>query len=288
MSQPSELLALQENGLFSETEPSQQENSHDDFKRRETMMMQKEAAPAVECYGGGAQETQQAAAATIQRPAGSFRVVRRPGDYEPAQHELLKVEKRLPEDTFSMIMISSCRTLPFFFGVLITVFQLCTYVLVLVDVIDLSDRVNPFGIPANVDVAVRIAQVIALIILIPLQDEVIEGLVLINDGYQKEALEAKFAGTSENKFVFSVCSRLLVGMLSIVTSFLLIIIEPEVLGIFFNFIALQFINDLVSSCRTHDFIQFAGAHAVRAFSGQFVFSTWCSRDHWIFHPSWGI
>ena len=38
--------------------------------------------------------------------------------------------------------------------------------------------------------------------------------------------------------------RLVVGLLSILTSFLLIMIEEDVMEIFFNFIALQFINDL--------------------------------------------
>ena len=81
--------------------------------------------------------------------------------------------------------------------------------------------------------------------LIPLQDEIVEGMILINDGYQKEALEKKFHECSYSKFVLSVTCRMLVGTLSIFASFLLIMIESQVLEIFFNFIALQFINDLV-------------------------------------------
>ncbi|KAL7555714.1 hypothetical protein ACA910_009879 [Epithemia clementina (nom. ined.)] len=182
--------------------------------------------------------------ATIQRPGGDYRVLRRPGEHEPSECEQDKIEKRLPEDTFSMVMISPYWTPSFWFGMLVSIFQFATYVLVLVDVTDMSDGVNPFGFPANVDVAVRVAEVIALIILVPLQDEVIEGLILINDGYQRDALESKFSDASKTKFVLSVTLRMIVGALSIVTSFLLIMIESDVLDIFFNFIALQFINDL--------------------------------------------
>ena len=104
------------------------------------------------------QQQQQQQTATIQRPGGSFRVVRLPGEYEPSENERLQTEKRLPEDTFSMVMIAPYRSMPFSFGMLVTFFQFATYILVLIDVTDTSDGVNPFGFPANVDPAVRIAQ----------------------------------------------------------------------------------------------------------------------------------
>ena len=104
------------------------------------------------------QQQQQQQTAKIQRPGGSFRVVRLPGEYEPSENERLQTEKRLPEDTFSMVMIAPYRSMSFSFGMLVTFFQFATYILVLIDVTDTSDGVNPFGFPANVDPAVRIAQ----------------------------------------------------------------------------------------------------------------------------------
>ena len=180
----------------------------------------------------------------IQRPTGAYRIIRSPDDAGPTDSERFKIEKRLPEDTFSLTCVAKTNSTGFWYGIGTSVFQFTTYIVVISDVIDVSNTGNPFDFPANVDIPVRIAETIALIILIPLQDEILEGLILINDGYQSEALETKFHFTSRSKFLLSLILRLVVGFLSVFTSFILIMVESSVLEIFFNFIALQFINDL--------------------------------------------
>ena len=180
----------------------------------------------------------------IQRPTGAERIYRTPEEPGPTEAERGLVEKRLPEYTFSLTMINPANSLTFWFGMGTSCFQFLTYTLVIIDVIDTSIKHNPFDFPANVDIAVRISQVIALVILIPLQDEILEFLILTSDGYKNETFAQKFPFVSRKKYLLSLFLRLSVGCLSVFTSFILIMIESTVLDIFFNFIALQFINDL--------------------------------------------
>ena len=95
----------------------------------------------------------------IQRPAGSVRVFRNfRQSLTTTESERGRVEKRLPEDTFSFVMIAKMGSFPFYYATMIAFFQFSVYVLVCVNVISAKDKTNPIGFPANVPPSVRIAE----------------------------------------------------------------------------------------------------------------------------------
>jgi len=99
-------------------------------------------------------------------------------------------ELTLPEDTFSFMVLVPFHSYPFVVSVMVFTTQMTVFLLMLFDISDWGAPDNNwFGIPANIDPAVRAAQVVALIITILTQGDVIKGLELIRvqstEGFQQ-------------------------------------------------------------------------------------------------------
>ena len=100
-------------------------------------------------------------------------------------------DQTLPEDTFSFIIVSTGCGTAFNAATLVFLTQMAVFLLMLVDMTDPSaDNGNIFGIPANIGMAVRVGQVVALVITILTQDDVIKGIELIRVAHSSSFQQA--------------------------------------------------------------------------------------------------
>jgi len=79
----------------------------------------------------------------------------------------LDLDRVLPQDSFSFIMVAQACSMPFNFGMFIYVFQIATFSLVTLDLLSSGDGSNNvFGIPGDVTAQLRASQFIAILVAV--------------------------------------------------------------------------------------------------------------------------
>ena len=187
-------------------------------------------------------------------------------------------EQTLPHDTYSYMMLlptnRGCGRFlsnPTLYYVIIVIFiQVLTLSLVLSDRLASSTLdYNTLNIPADVDIQVRLAQCVALLIVVFTQDDTIVALRQLDDGYHAQLTDT-FTAISFTKWLLSNICRLLVGWLELFVAFLLIVQEDSVIDIFLNFLAVAFVSEVDN---------LAHALALQGFAGTRV-QTMAERVHY--------
>mmetsp|Transcript_10106 Transcript_10106/g.18409 ORF Transcript_10106/g.18409 Transcript_10106/m.18409 type:complete len:683 (-) Transcript_10106:187-2235(-) len=148
----------------------------------------------------------------------------------------------LSEDVFSFMYMSPIKSPAFVYGVLVFSFQVLVLALIMSDLLDISSE-NPTGIPPGVSSPVTCAQFLALLIVVATQDDMITSLIGILDGYDAAILKIEPSALMWKFFVSNGC-RLGGGLLYLTVSFFLIIQSTNILGLFLNLAALNFISTL--------------------------------------------
>lgn len=150
----------------------------------------------------------------------------------------------LPEDSFSVLKVSSLHSVAFWAAILVYFVQVGCFLLLLFNLTENSnDDGNPLDIPANVTPAVRVTQVILLTIAVLSQDATRTGIALIYKGYTPAMKEA-FPNLSWWKFYGAVFLRIAEGSLGVGVTFLLIFDSEVVIDLLLNFTAMEFISQL--------------------------------------------
>jgi len=98
-------------------------------------------------------------------------------------------------------------------------------------------------IPANVPHAVKIAQYASIFVALLMEEEIPTGLYLLRR-IPKHYFVSKFPELQYGRFVCSCVLRIFMGYLFLLNVFLILIQANNVLEIFFDFIALQFLQQL--------------------------------------------
>lgn len=101
-------------------------------------------------------------------------------------------------------------------------------------------------IPANVDKAVKTAQYTSIFIALLMEEEIPTGLYLLKR-ISRQYFIRTFPELSYHQFVFSNVLRIVLGYLFLINVLLILIVADDVMEIFFDFIALQFIQQLGKS-----------------------------------------
>ncbi|CAB9522004.1 expressed unknown protein [Seminavis robusta] len=154
------------------------------------------------------------------------------------------LEQHLSEDTFGFLLATPVSSAPFYMGIGVLLFQVAIYVLMVMNLLDVDQASeNLFGVPANVNWPVWIAQIIAIIIAVITQDDIRTGLDMLREGYGAE-MQVAFPHSNRWKFVLSVFARMLGGSLGLITNFLLIVTSSTVIDLLLNFTALAFVGQL--------------------------------------------
>ena len=155
-------------------------------------------------------------------------------------------EELLPDDTFSFLQIAPPISLTFATGIIVFIIEAVTLAFLALDSIDPSDSENPLQVPPNIEAPVRASQVLAILISVVSQDNVVESLKCFHDGDISEDLEAAgFEGkVSQFRYWGGVFLRFITGIGALATTFMLIIASETNLDLLLNFTAVEFVSQL--------------------------------------------
>ena len=161
----------------------------------------------------------------------------------------------LPDDVYSMLFIANWRSFAFWYAFFVFTLQLLILFLVgwdlLKDYPNEQDE-NKLNVPAIVDFwQVAAAQGLAILIAVVNQDDITITLILVAVGisppFRKAlpSLQGKYpGGATQFQFWLANFLRLSEGLLVVVVSFFFIVQADNVLDIFLNFAAIEFVAEL--------------------------------------------
>jgi len=149
----------------------------------------------------------------------------------------------LPESTYTLMITENICSLSFLAAIVACTIAIFSLVIVLINELDNGDEDNPLGLPAGVTREVRMAQFLGVIIGVLMEEEIPLGLEILAHALvaQRTANSRKY---SFNRIVLSSILRLCVGYLFLLSLFLTVIQESDVLDIFFDVLALEFVETI--------------------------------------------
>lgn len=149
----------------------------------------------------------------------------------------------LPESTFSFMITE--KILSFGFVTSIVVFLLAMTCLFMAhrNQADQGRPGNPLGLPPNVQVEVRVAQYLMLLVGVLMEHEIPDGLELIGKGME-QILSGDHHVLCMRKILLSSLLRLCMGYMFLLTLFVAVAQSDNVLDLFFNVLALEFVENI--------------------------------------------
>jgi hypothetical protein len=102
---------------------------------------------------------------------------------------------------------------------------------------------NPLGLPPNVQIEVRVAQYLMLLIGVLMEHEIPDGLEMIGKGME-QLLSDDHHVLSMRKILLSSLLRLCMGYMFLLTLFVAVVQSDNVLDLFFNVLALEFVENI--------------------------------------------
>lgn len=133
----------------------------------------------------------------------------------------------LTQSTHSFLFTEPTRSLPFVFAILVVIISYVCLLLALFNNLyqDWSPD-NPFNVPVGVTLDVKIAQYLALLIGLIMEEEIPESLYLLRT-ISKKTLGSKVIGRAKpnvifGKFIFCALVRIVMGYVSIVCDWILL------------------------------------------------------------------
>jgi len=151
----------------------------------------------------------------------------------------------LPESTYTLLMTENLISIPFATGIIAAAISMMCLVLALKNELDNETPGNPLGLPAGVRTEVRMAQYLGVLVGVLMEDEIPQALELIGKG-----AEQKIAAISDARFfsmrrvVLPSLLRMVVGYTFLCCLFLTVVQENTVLDIFFDVLALEFVESI--------------------------------------------
>lgn len=151
----------------------------------------------------------------------------------------------LQESTHTLLYTEPINSAPFIISILIaTLSIICLFLALFNNGVTRSDIREV--IPANVDKSVKVAQYICIIVALLMEEEIPIGLYQL-ERISRQYFISTFPELSYRQFVFSNVLRIVMGYLFLVNVLLILWKASDVMEIFFDFIALQFIQQLGES-----------------------------------------
>ena len=147
----------------------------------------------------------------------------------------------LPQSTHTLLFTEPVCSKSFQFSVAIATLSILCLLLALTNNGITLDGIGQ--VPANVGIAVKIAQFASIFIALLMEEEIPTGLYLLRR-IPKTYFKSKFPELCYSKFVAACILRIFLGYLFLVNVLFLLMMSDNVLDIFFDFIALQFLQQL--------------------------------------------
>lgn len=150
---------------------------------------------------------------------------------------------RLPQSSHSWIFTARLCSLPFWTAVGIVVISYTGLLLSFSNLLTEGEPGKLLGVPCQVNPSVRIAQYLAMIIALIMEEEIPQALFLLRH-ISKKSLLTEFPGFRFWRFILSAFIRLVMGYMFLINTFCVVAQADTVLGIFYDVLALQFLQQL--------------------------------------------
>ena len=151
---------------------------------------------------------------------------------------------KLTQSTYSFLFTEPVHSVPFAFAVSILLISYTCLILALVDNIYIGyTPENPFSVPVGVTGVVKTAQYLALLVGSIMEEEIPESLHILRM-ISRSTLPKVDSNFQYRKFVICAMLRIIMGYLFIVNMFVVVVQATRVIDIFFNVLALQFLQQV--------------------------------------------
>jgi len=161
-------------------------------------------------------------------------------DLDESVHEPIT----LPESTHTLFFTQPICSLSVGYATGIVILSsLCLFMALFDNLYSDSSPDNPLAIPEGVNRSVRGAQYLAIFITLIMEEEIPTGIVLLRTITQ-DSFHAKFPNRSYKKFVAAALLRIFLGYAFLVNVYIILAQATGVLEIFYDVLALQFIQQL--------------------------------------------
>lgn len=197
--------------------------------------------------------------------------------------EAMYDEYELPESSYSLLMTEKILSVPFFTGIFSAFLSMFALILALKNELDNGERGNFLGLPAGVPEEVRLAQYFGIFIGVLMEDEIPTGLELIGKGVEQRMVSASKStrhlyaeeGIDMKRIVLPALLRLLIGYTFLFALFLVVVQESTVLDIFFDVLALEFVESI-------DDVIFAISKRGESVLRRFMDIAYCFYTHFLY------
>jgi hypothetical protein len=170
-------------------------------------------------------------------------------DFEMDQDQLIQDEEEdeeepyeFPESTFTFLITENVFSFGFATAILTQILSLTCLFLAFKNQMSAGSSGNDLGLAAEVSKEVHATRYIAMLVAVLNESEVPQALELIGKAFQQKA-SAKDR-ISFKRILFSSCMRFLLGYTFLCSVFVVIVQVTDVLSMFMNILALQFVESL--------------------------------------------
>lgn len=146
----------------------------------------------------------------------------------------------LPESTFTMIITENIFSAGFCMAIFAQLLSLVCLFLAFKSQKGVGEVGNPLGLGPDVSREVDVTRYIAIVVAVLNESEIPTALEIIGKGIQQSGNNM----IRMKRIVLSSCMRLLLGYVFLMTVFVSVVQSTDVLQMFMNLLALQFVEDI--------------------------------------------
>ena len=154
----------------------------------------------------------------------------------------------LSQDTFSFLISARVTSFPFATGILVFLLKNTIFTLVLLNLIDFTKPFNKIGVPVAVEAPVVVSQLLAFIVSVFTQNDLVNALIQLYSGYDRSIREVYGrngrGGGGFGQWLMSLSCAFGDGLFGLAVTFLLIVTSGTVLDVLLNFAAVEFVSSL--------------------------------------------
>lgn len=148
----------------------------------------------------------------------------------------------LPESTYTLLITEKIVSIGFASGIVAVVLAQTCLVIAFLNEMDEGRPGNLLGLPANVPVEVRVAQYLMLLIGVLMEQEIPTGLEIIGKGMEQVLSGERVL--CMRRILLSSLLRLCLGYMFLLTLFVAVAQSENVLDMFFDVLALEFVENI--------------------------------------------
>lgn len=152
-------------------------------------------------------------------------------------------QRTFTTSAFSYVVVAPWFTAPFWTAFFVLAMESTLFVIIALSLLG-GPPDNPLNLPASVSWEVTVTQIIALLVLILTQNDLVEALNEFSEGYHAPSIKAAFPDASYPKWLLAVFLQGFMGVVSVFVAFLLVVSSSDVVELLLNFTALEFVSML--------------------------------------------